>query len=152
MLRGLTNFTSCAGINNGAIILSPGMRSGVSMLTFKWGANGFNLVISYYQHQNMVFGPKMVCLYFSLCKRRNIWGAAPGKHHIEHHHVPHSTRKTWVRSRLTRLVWWQNIFSAWQRQTTYFKNCHRKNTRVCLGTATLPAIFARPCLFLLSLN
>jgi hypothetical protein len=35
VLRGLTNFTSCAGINNGAIILSPGMRSGVSMLTFK---------------------------------------------------------------------------------------------------------------------
>jgi hypothetical protein len=35
VLRGLINFTSCAGINNGAIILSPGMRSGVSMLTFK---------------------------------------------------------------------------------------------------------------------
>jgi hypothetical protein len=35
LLRGLTNFTSCAGINNGAIILSPGMRSGVSILTFK---------------------------------------------------------------------------------------------------------------------
>jgi hypothetical protein len=46
VLRGLTNLTSCAGINNGAIILSPEMRSGVSMFTFKGGANGFNLGIS----------------------------------------------------------------------------------------------------------
>jgi hypothetical protein len=46
VLRGLTNFTSSAGINNGAIILSPGMRSGVSMFTFKGVANGFNLGIS----------------------------------------------------------------------------------------------------------
>jgi hypothetical protein len=35
VLRGLTNFTSSAGLNNGAIILSPGMKSGISMLTFK---------------------------------------------------------------------------------------------------------------------
>jgi hypothetical protein len=35
VLRGLTNFTSCAELNNGAIILSPGMSSGFSMLTFK---------------------------------------------------------------------------------------------------------------------
>jgi hypothetical protein len=35
VLKGLTNFTSCAGLNNDAFILSPGMRSGVSMLTFK---------------------------------------------------------------------------------------------------------------------
>jgi hypothetical protein len=35
VFRGLTNFTSCAGLNNGAIILSPGVRSGISMLTFK---------------------------------------------------------------------------------------------------------------------
>jgi hypothetical protein len=63
-LRGLINFTFCAGINDGAIILPPGMKSGVSILTFKRGANGFNLGISYYQHQNMVFGLKMVCFLF----------------------------------------------------------------------------------------
>ena len=33
VLRGLANFTSCAGLRNGTIILSPDMRSG--MLTFK---------------------------------------------------------------------------------------------------------------------
>jgi len=46
VLRGLTNFTSCAGLNNGANNFSPGMRSGVSMLTFKGAYNGFNLGIS----------------------------------------------------------------------------------------------------------
>jgi len=35
VLRGLTNFTSSAVLNNGAIILSSAMRSGISMLTFK---------------------------------------------------------------------------------------------------------------------
>jgi hypothetical protein len=40
VLRGLTNFTSCAGLNNGANNFSPGMRSGVSMLTLNGDASG----------------------------------------------------------------------------------------------------------------
>jgi hypothetical protein len=46
VLRGLTNFTSLTGITNSLIILSPDMRSGVSLLTFKGDINGYNLVIS----------------------------------------------------------------------------------------------------------
>jgi hypothetical protein len=46
VLRGLTNFTSLTGITNSLIILSPEMRSGASMLTFKGDINGCNLVIS----------------------------------------------------------------------------------------------------------
>ncbi len=72
------------------------------------------------------FLPKMVCICRCV---KVVLGATPGKQHIERHHVPHPARKSWVRSRLTRLVWWQIIFLAWKRQTTFFKaklNCHRK--------------------------
>ena len=37
---------------------------------------------------------KCYSFYLPLCKRRNILGAAPGKHLIERHHVPHSARKS----------------------------------------------------------
>ena len=64
VLRGRTNFTSCAGLNNSAIILPPGMRSGVSMLAFKGGINGYKLYRRLSQHQKLVFGAKKGCFVF----------------------------------------------------------------------------------------
>ncbi len=39
------------------------------------------------------FCQKWYALYLTLCKSRNILGAASGKHHIERDHVPHSAKK-----------------------------------------------------------